>query len=257
MANDKPIQPARTLLPGQFETMNDAVKSINLFNPFNLGREFQPTPHTKTITESVTGPKNLDWIELTSKIIPEDEGFRAKPYRLGTEKNLTIGFGHNSKDVKEGMVWTRQQGIEALKKDLEEVKKYLDGLPGFEKLNPYQKSVLGGYFYQNGINALNEKDKQGQYKKKMMRAAVEKMAKGDLSGFVPALQSFHLTPRADGKVDVREEGVKARMARNVQRWNTPVPTETKKSSQDVIDYWTLDDLEDKPKLATPDNKSKK
>lgn len=256
MANDKPIQPARTLLPGQFETMNDAVNSINLFNPFNYGREFQPTPHTKTITESVVGPKDLNWMEIASQIIQEDEGFKGKAYRLGNEGNLTIGFGHNSKNVKEGMVWTREQATQALKKDLEEVGKYLQGLPGFDNLNPYQKSVLGGYFYQNGINALNEKDKQGQYKKKMMRSAVEKMAKGDLSGFVPALQGFHLTP-VPGEKDVRAAGVKARMERNVKRWNTTVPNETKKVSKDVIDYWTLDDLEDKPKLATPGSKAKK
>ncbi len=53
------------------------------------------------------------------KLIKKYEGLRLKAYKpVKTEKYWTIGYGHYSKDVTEGMTITEKQAEELLKQDL-------------------------------------------------------------------------------------------------------------------------------------------
>jgi GH24 family phage-related lysozyme (muramidase) len=260
MPNNKPIrldQDQQELL-NRYYTAEEASQGLGWFEKagdyLGLSDARVLVPHTRTIQDSVTSVKTetpKDWREISAEAILPSEGLELTAYRRGKEPHLTIGYGHFGPDVKQGQVWTKEQAMEAFKKDFEETRVFLEGLKGFDKLSPWQKATLGSYFYQNGINALEAKDKDG-YKKPLMRAAVEKMGRGDLSGFVPAFSAFHLS---DPK-DKGNEGVKKRMQRNIDLWNTKPKTtiETKKVPVDVFDYFSL---EEKPKTATPDTKPKK
>ena len=46
-----------------------------------------------------------------------EEGLRLTAYRDAAGV-LTIGWGHTGPDVHEGLVWTREQAVEALKGDI-------------------------------------------------------------------------------------------------------------------------------------------
>lgn len=53
------------------------------------------------------------------KLIKKYEGLRLKAYKpVKTEKYWTIGYGHYSKDVTEGMTITEKQADQLLKQDL-------------------------------------------------------------------------------------------------------------------------------------------
>ena len=49
-----------------------------------------------------------------------DEGLRLEAY-LDSGGVPTIGWGHTGPEVHEGLVWTREQAVEALKKDMGDV----------------------------------------------------------------------------------------------------------------------------------------
>ena len=61
-------------------------------------------------------------INKALKMIKKYEGLALKPYYCQSGI-LTIGYGHTGKDVKKGMIITKKQAKELLKKDLVRFKK--------------------------------------------------------------------------------------------------------------------------------------
>ena len=58
-------------------------------------------------------------VEMFADYIAGYEGFEDKAYLLKGEKNYTIGYGHNSPDVKEGQTITKEEARELLLKDVQ------------------------------------------------------------------------------------------------------------------------------------------
>jgi len=60
---------------------------------------------------------DFDYSDEALQLTMNSEAFRSEAYRDAVGV-LTIGYGHTGPDVYEGLVWTREQAIAALKKDL-------------------------------------------------------------------------------------------------------------------------------------------
>jgi lysozyme len=60
---------------------------------------------------------NFEYSDEALQMTMTEEGLRltAYPDAVGV---WTIGWGHTGPEVHEGLVWTREQAVEALKKDL-------------------------------------------------------------------------------------------------------------------------------------------
>jgi lysozyme len=62
-------------------------------------------------------PLNMDYDGAGMEVTETDEGLRLKAYQ-DSGGIWTIGWGHTGPEVHEGLVWTRDQCVEALRKDL-------------------------------------------------------------------------------------------------------------------------------------------
>lgn len=80
--------------------------------------------------------------------LKEEEDFRATPYRLGEEKQNTIGYGHYGTDVQEGLNITKRQANNILRNDIEtRLPKIRKAIPQFEDLPiDARKHLLGSWF---------------------------------------------------------------------------------------------------------------
>lgn len=87
-------------------------------------------------------------------LIKSFEGLQLKAYNAtGSEKYLTIGYGHNGADVKPNQTITAQQAEDLLKKDLQ---KFVDGVNSLVKstINQYQFDALVSFAYNCGLGNL-------------------------------------------------------------------------------------------------------
>lgn len=63
-------------------------------------------------------PLNMEYSNAGMEVTTTDEGLRLKAYQ-DSGGVWTIGWGHTGPEVVEGLIWTREQCVEALKCDLE------------------------------------------------------------------------------------------------------------------------------------------
>lgn len=96
-------------------------------------------------------------MEITNEVIEkikEFEGLRLESYKCPSGV-WTIGYGH-TKNVKAGMKITKQQALDLLKADLEEVKKKVDANLNLRKLevNQYHYSALCSFTFNCGSTNL-------------------------------------------------------------------------------------------------------
>ena len=100
-------------------------------------------------------------------LITEFEGCRTKAYLDGGGV-LTIGYGHTGKDVKKGLIWTKEQCVEQLEIDLASreiiLTHFLNGVPTTQN----QFDALMSLGYNIGMGALHTSDAfkyhyRGQY----------------------------------------------------------------------------------------------
>ena len=75
--------------------------------------------------------------DLLIRKIKEFEGLSLKAYKpVKTERYYTIGYGHYGSDVKANQVITEKDAESLLRKDLEKVEAYVNGLGVYEKNLP-------------------------------------------------------------------------------------------------------------------------
>ena len=88
-------------------------------------------------------------IKKALKIIKKYEGFSPKPYFCPAGV-LTIGYGHTGVDVRKGMVITKKQATELLKKDLVRFKKNVLKYDSIYHWNMNQYQALLSFAYNIG-----------------------------------------------------------------------------------------------------------
>lgn len=86
--------------------------------------------------------------------LQEFEGLRLNAY-LDTVGIWTIGYGHTGKEVKAGLVWTKERSEAQLDEDIaEKIRQCKESLPWFDGLNEPRKAVVVGMCFQLGLNGM-------------------------------------------------------------------------------------------------------
>ena len=105
-----------------------------------------------TITPAKINTKGKSEVEMFADYIAEKEGFRSEAYLLKGEKNYTIGYGHNSPDVKKGQTITKEEAKELLLKDVESrVPELQNAFKDFNKFNLNLKQNLMSSWFRGSL----------------------------------------------------------------------------------------------------------
>jgi len=99
------------------------------------------------------------WQEMEKEEIKADEGLRltAYPDPLTKAEPYTIGYGHTGKDVKPGLVITKEQADELFETDFEEaVTEAAQAVPFFSALDGARKGALVNLAFNLGGKKLAE-----------------------------------------------------------------------------------------------------
>lgn len=90
------------------------------------------------------------------ELIKGFEGFRSEAYILPGENEYTIGYGHKSADIKEGMTITLAQAEEYLRQDLINAENYVKKYCSHLNLNQNQFDALVSFTFNCGPKNLNK-----------------------------------------------------------------------------------------------------
>lgn len=97
-------------------------------------------------------------MEINAKgleLIKSLEGCKLTAYKLKSETNYTIGYGHSSRDIKKGQTITQAEADAFLKSDLAKFEKYVEKNTKFN-LNENQFSALVSYTYNRGYKGFKQ-----------------------------------------------------------------------------------------------------
>ena len=108
-------------------------------------------------------------INKALKMIKKYEGLALKPYYCPSGV-LTIGYGHTGNDVKKGMVITKKQANELLKKDLVRFKKEVMKYDNIYHWNENEYQALLSFAYN--IGSIHQLTKNGTRSKEQISTAI-------------------------------------------------------------------------------------
>ena len=123
-------------------------------------------------------------INKALKMIKKYEGLALKPYYCPSGI-LTIGYGHTGNDVKKGMVITKKQANELLKKDLVRFKKEVMMYDNIYHWNENEYQALLSFSYN--IGSIHQLTANGTRKKEQISKAIPLYCRGANGNKLPGL----------------------------------------------------------------------
>ena len=123
-------------------------------------------------------------INKALKIIKKFEGLALKPYYCPSGV-LTIGYGHTGNDVKKGMVITKKQANELLKKDLVRFKKEVMKYDSVYHWNENEYQALLSFAYN--IGSIHQLTANGTRTKDQISKAIPLDGRGANGNKLPGL----------------------------------------------------------------------
>ena len=123
-----------------------------------------------------------------------DKGLVALQQREGTRlvayqdvKGIwTIGVGHTGPEVKQGLVWTMVQGLDALRLDVGKAEDCINSVVGVE-LTQNQFDALASFIFNVGV---------GAFKASTM---LKKINAKDFTGAIKEFDKWHIPPSITGR----------------------------------------------------------
>ena len=123
-------------------------------------------------------------ISKALKIIKKYEGLSLRPYYCPSGI-LTIGYGHTGNDVKKGMVITKKQANELLKKDLVRFKKEVMKYDSVYHWNENEYQALLSFAYN--IGSIHQLTANGTRTKAEISKAIPLYCRGANGNKLPGL----------------------------------------------------------------------
>lgn len=123
-------------------------------------------------------------INKALKMIKKYEGLALKTYYCPSGV-LTIGYGHTGNDVKKGMVITKKQANELLKKDLVRFKKEVMKYDSIYHWNENEYQALLSFAYN--IGSIHQLTANGTRTKEQISKAIPLYCRGSNGNKLPGL----------------------------------------------------------------------